>query len=394
MNTIVRHATSDLDFWSEETLKNPYPVYEALHKLGEVVWLKRHDAYALTSHEAVRAALTNTELFTSAHGCMMNEEMNAATKGIMLCSDGQQHLEMRRLFGRPLTPRALQDLVPRLEDLARERVSKLLLVERFDTVKQLANLLPMAVIAELVGLDEEGRDKMLYWANGIFEAFGPSGYERTATGVAIANEVVTYVLQRVKRENLVKGGWGEALFVAADEGRITDQTARMMLIDYLTPSLDTTIHAISAAVHLFSHHPDQWALLRHKPDLMDAAIDEILRMESPIRAFSRLVCSDVDFRGTRLIGGRRALVLYACANRDPSRYPDPGRFDIARAPSQQLAFGAGPHICAGLYLARLEMKAVLGAMLESVSEIRTFEADWAVHNTLRGLERLETSFRP
>jgi cytochrome P450 len=392
MDAIVGTPTSDLDFWSEQTLRDPYPVYEELHQLGEVVWLERHQAYALTSHEAVRTALTSTDLFTSAHGCMMNEEMNTATKGIMLCSDGEQHLSMRRLFGKPLTPRALKGLTPRFEELARDRVRKLVLVERFDAVAHLASLLPVAVIAELVGLDDEGGGKMLYWANGIFEAFGPAGYERTAAGVAIANEVVGYVLEKVKRENLVAGGWGEALFVAADEGRITEQTARLMLIDYLTPSLDTTIHAISAAVHLFSRNPDQWTLLRHAPGMMDAAIDEILRIESPIRAFSRLVCKDIDFHGTRLIGGRRALVLYACANRDPSKYVDPSRFDIARAPTQQLAFGAGPHICAGLYLARLEMKAILGVMLEMVSEIRTFEARWAVHNTLRGLERLETAF--
>jgi cytochrome P450 len=378
------------DFWSDEVILDPYPVYDNLRRLGPVVWMERHSAYALTSYNAVRHALTSPEIFSSSSGCMMNEPMNEATKGIMLCSDGKEHLAMRRLFAKPLTPKALTDLTPRLRTLAAERVDELLKRGSFDAVEELAHLLPMALIVELMGLDQEGREKMLGWASSIFDAFGPIESARTLAGVEVATQVVEYVLGRLDRSNLIPGGWGETLFLAADQGQISEQTARLMLIDYIGPSLDTTIHAVSSAIELFGNHPEEWAKLRSDRSLVSSAIDEVLRLETPIRAFSRLVATDHEIDGHMLKAGARALVLYACANRDEKKYADPNRFDITRKASDHLAFGAGPHVCAGLYLAKLEMASIFNALADRVETIKVGSPIRTPHNTLRGLDRLET----
>ena len=231
----------DGDFWSDAVILEPYPVYDELRRLGPVVWMAQHDCWAVTHYAALRAALLTPEVFSSAQGCMMNATMNQATQGIMLCSDDPEHLAMRRLFAKPLQPKALGELRPRFEALAQQKVAELTTRESFDAVRDLAHFLPLAVVTELVGLDQEGRAKMLDWAAGIFDAFGPDGHPRTLTGIAVAQDVIGYVLTRVDRKNLVPGGWGEALFLAADRGAISEHTARMMLVDYLTPSLDTTI---------------------------------------------------------------------------------------------------------------------------------------------------------
>jgi cytochrome P450 len=389
--TLSRAPVWEGDFWDDGVILDPYPHYDRLRDLGPAVWLERHDAWAITRYDAVRAALLAPEVFSSADGCMMNEPMNASTQGIMLCSDDPEHLAMRRLFARPLQPKALESLRARLQALVDERLDELAARQQFDAVAELAHLLPLEVVTQLVGLDDEGRANMLTWAAGIFDAFGPLPNTRTEAGLAIAQEVISYVLERVERRNLIPDGWGSALFVAVDAGTISETTARLLLVDYLTPSLDTTINAASAAIELFAAHPDQWQLLRGDLSLLPQAINEVVRLESPIRAFARSVRQATRIGDAELRRGDRALMLYACANRDPRKFVDPERFDITRRNGDHLGFGMGTHLCAGMHLAKLEISVLLGAMAKRFAAIRTGTAKRNPHNTLRGLASLETS---
>jgi cytochrome P450 len=381
----------DCDFWSDEVILDPYPIYEQMRRLGPAVWLPRHECWAITRFDALKGALLNPEVFSSAHGCMMNEPMNVGTQGIMLCMDDPDHLALRRIFARPLQPKALKDQRARLEELARAKVDWLLGQARFDAVRDLAHFLPLTVVTELVGLDEEGRANMLEWAAGIFNAFGPEGNARTIAGIEIALMVIDYALNRVQRANLLPGSWGAALFEAADAGTISEQTARLMLVDYLSPALDTTINATSAAIELFAANPDQWDLLRTSPELVGDAINEVVRIESPVRAFSRYVTRDVVLGEARMKAGDRALMLYACANRDPLHYVWPDRFDITRKCADHLGFGQGTHVCAGMHLAKLEITVLLEALLPRVERFIVHKSERRAHNTLRGLHYLETS---
>ena len=382
--------TFEDDFWSDEVVLNPYPNYTKLREAGPAVWLTQHDAWAITRYDALKRALLSPDIFSSAHGCMMNAPLNAATQGVMLCSDDPEHHVMRRLFAKPLQPKELGALKPRLKALANAKVDELAKRGEFDAVMDLAHYLPIAVVTELVGLDAEGREKMLYWAAGIFDAFGPIESARTLAGLEIAQQAIGYVLERVDRANLVPGGWGEALFIAADKGHISEQTARMMLIDYITPSLDTTINAVSSAIELFAANPEQWQLLQADPSLIPHAINEILRIESPIRGFAREITRDHQIGTATLRAGERALMLFACANRDPDKYPDPDRFDIARRPSDHLGFGMGTHLCAGMHLAKLEITALFEALLPIVARFIVRDPVRHPHNTLRGLASLPT----
>ena len=170
--------------------------------------------------------------------------------------------------------------------------------------------------------------------------------------------------------------------------------ARFLLIDYLTPAIDTTIHATSSAIELFAAHPEQWTKLRGNPTLLPHAINEVLRLESPIRAFARQTVTDHTMDGVTILAGHYVLMMYACANRDPAKYPDPDRFDIERKPSDQLGFGMGSHICPGMYLAMMEMTIVFEALLEQVDHFVVTEAERMPHNTLRGLSKLNVTAVP
>lgn len=169
------------------------------------------------------------------------------------------------------------------------------------------------------------------------------------------------------------------------------EQAGALIFDYLGPSLDTTITATGNAVKFFADHPDQWQALRERPSAIPDAINEVLRLESPVQAFARLVTEDIAWGEQSLPKGARLLLLYGSANRDERRWDDPERFDIARDARDQPGFGHGPHQCAGANLARLEMTALLSAMIDRVERIELTEARPLLNNFLRGYEKLQVT---
>jgi len=153
-------------------------------------------------------------------------------------------------------------------------------------------------------------------------------------------------------------------------------------------SLDTTIYAVSNAIRLFAEHPDQWEVLRADSSLIPHAINETLRLESPVQQFTRTVTADHALSGVDLAAGSRVMLLYGSANRDERKYPDADRFDIARKPSDHLAFGRGEHACIGMQLARLEMSALFGSLVRRVTAFHLVDAEPVLSNVLNGMKSL------
>ena len=387
-----KSPASDLDLWSGEALLDPFPHYRQLRDAGPVVWLSKANAWGAFRYQAVRGVLGKPKVFSSANGVMLNDFMNKACADarIMLCSDDPRHRALRRVFMRPLTPQAVERLRSRLTGAMNGQVDKLVRIKSFDAVKDLAQFLPLTVVAELVGLSDEGRDRMLNWASAVFDSFGPEHGSRTQRSYKMVAEVFEYI-SNVPRDELNPDGWGMALFNAADRGEISVEDARSLLLDYLTPSLDTTINALSGAILLFGRNPEQWSLLRRDPALIPDAFDEVVRVAAPIRGFGRQLADDYEIEGVRLDKGDRIYVAFASANRDERHFPDPDRFLITRRPEDHLGFGFGPHICAGKSLARLEVSLALQALAGRVKTITIDNRLPGPHNTLNVIERLDVT---
>jgi cytochrome P450 len=316
--------------------------------------------------------------------------MNQVLRGNTLCSDGADHDALRRVVIKPLRPQAVTELTAEISREADELVDRVVEQGSFDAAADLAHHLPLTIVSELVGLPEEGRERLLVWASALFNCIGPLN-ERTISAFPVVREMVDYASTEALRGRLKPGSWGEALHDAADRGEVSREAVPVMMVDYMGPSLDTTIFAITSAVWLFALHPDQWDLVRENPKLIPSAVNEVLRMEAPIQDFSRYTVKEFDMDGVTIPADSRAIVFYGAANRDEREYPDPDRFDVRRNPNNHMAFGTGPHVCLGLYLARLEMTSLISTLARRVRRFELGDTERALHNILRGFTKLEVT---
>lgn len=387
-----RTPTSDLDYFSDEFILNPYPYYKQLRDQAPAVWLSKYDVWMISRHKDVSAALQNPEVFCSGKGVTLNPAINEGMNGNMVMQDGSAHMDMRLVFMKPMMPKGIAEIRETIQHAAEQQVEKLWQQKSFDAVKDLAWFLPLTVVTDLIGLDEEGKTNMLEWGAGVFNAFGHPSTQRAKDGMVKAGELMNYVQQKVTRDMLVKDGWADRLYIAVEDGRISQEQASYLMFDYIIPSLDTTISAISNSVLLFSENPEQWDLLRENPSLIPNAINEIIRIEPPIRAFVRFLTTDFEIDGIKLMEGDKAFVSYASGSHDERKFKDPETFDITRENvSDHLALGKGNHSCAGANLARLEMRSILESLMKRVERFECGEAVRVPHNTLRGIATLPTT---
>jgi cytochrome P450 len=391
ISPVLKHCpVSDLDPYADEALIDPWPGYAQLQSLGSAAWLSKYQMFALTRYDSVLRALKDASAFSSASGVMMNDDMNRVLRGNTLCSDGAQHQRSRRLIGKPLSPAALKSLQNEIVGKAERLVDGLVAKGTFCAITELATFLPVDIVASAVGLPEDGRERMLVWAAQMFNCFGPLN-DRARSAAPVLREMMDYARTQAVRGKLRPGSWAEAILDAVDRGEIDQALCPVMMIDYVGPSLDTTIYAIGNGVWLFANNPGEWLKVRDKPSGMPAAINEILRMEAPVQGFSRLLTRDYDMDEVTLPAGSRAIVFYGAANRDERRFPDPHTFDVSRGSAEHIAFGWGHHMCVGHHLAKLEMNAIFCALAKRVTRFHIEQETRNLNNILRGFSRLVVS---
>lgn len=375
------------NLYTTDAIIHPYAHYTALRELGPVVYLPRHRAYALPRYAECKATLRNDGQFVSGNGVALNAVSNRLSRGTTLGSDGDEHSRRRKLVAHRLLPRALKAISDTVEQQAADAVDAAVRQGDVDGVA-LASALPLAVVPDLVGWPTDERDHLLDWGAATFDILGPLN-RHAIKALPRSLQMLRFARRVVRNRNVLDGSMAHELLLAADAGTIAHDDCVPLMIDYIAPSLDTTISAISNALYLLGTHPEQWRLLKEDPSLIPGAINEVVRFESPLRAFTRLACEDLDIAGTPIAAGSRVLVLYASANRDEREWANPESFDITRDAGRHVGFGNGAHACAGQGLARLETTAILRALVERVDNIEVTGAPtWAVNNIIRRHEHL------
>lgn len=382
------------DIYADEAILNPYPHYARMRNLGPLVFLPQYNIYALPRYAEVKKALLSHTRFLSSHGVAGFTWPQALTDGGSgtLTSDEPEHSRFRGVTGPQLQAPALEPLAAEMEAAADQLVQRLVAQGPFDAMADFAQYLPITIVTSLVGLPERGRERMLDWAAASFDVLGVDN-ARARQAFAQGVEMIHFVLNECRPDTVTPNGFAAQIWVAVQEGRITPREACFLHVDLLAPALDTTIFATGHLLHRLATNPDQWAKLKADPALIPNAIDEAVRIESPIRAFGRVVDEAQEIGDEILPAGSRVLMMYASGNRDDRRWEEADQYRIDRDHlSGHLGFGQGRHICAGMHLAKLEMRSLLKALLTRVDRIEVGEPSYAINNVLRGFSALPARF--
>ncbi|PCE33699.1 cytochrome P450 [Burkholderia ubonensis] len=389
----VAAPSYDADFYSDEFIRNPWPHYERMRALGPVVWMPRHENYALTRYDALEAALRDHETFISGKGIAADAKGNELTLGIRngAASDGERHALIRSLTAEPLLPRALEEVRGKIEAAASELVDEFAGQGEFDLMEKFASYMPLSIVTKLVGFPDFGRENMLRWASAAFDLVGVQN-ARGRAAIDVFAEMRQFLMNEISPEDLIPGSWSRRVFDLVEQGKLPPEDTLVAIRNYVTPSLETTISAIGQLVYRLGTNPDQWVLLKRKPELVRGAVNEAMRIGTPARSLARHTSRAVDVEGITIPENARVMMVFACANHDERVFPDPGKFDITRPPRRHLSFGRGIHMCIGMHLAELEMSVLLGAILARVREIRVGEPTVILNNTLYSFATLPTQF--
>jgi len=380
----------DVDIFTDEAIQNPWPHYAAMRDLGPVVWLPRHENYALVHHAVLAQALRDHDTFISGKGVAACAFANEILRGNSAASDGERHSLIRRATSQPLLPAALEDIRGVIEDTAEQLIEQLIERERFDTMSELASHLPLTIVRDLVGFGDQGRENMLRWASATFDLNGVQN-ERGKAAFEVFMEARRFA-QSQTPETAKPGSWTHRLLDVVRRGDLPAELLPHAMRDYIVPSLDTTISATGELIYQLGRNPDQWALLRTKPDLARNAANEAVRMASPVRSFGRHTSREVEVAGVTIPEGARIMMMFAAANRDERAFERPDDFDITRDQRLHLGFGRGIHTCAGMHLAQLEMISLLKAMIPRVETIEVGEPTVGINNIIYGFASLPTRF--
>ncbi|MEU8674535.1 cytochrome P450 [Streptomyces sp. NPDC048560] len=372
---------------------NPYPYYAKLRAEGPVHTIRTDGfdrIWLIVGYEEARAALAD-QRFSKNWRTGGNWSATAGSiNANMLEMDAPHHTRLRKLVAREFTARRVEALRPRVEQVTGQLLDAMLPAGRADLVDALAFPLPMTVICELIGVPDLGRDAFRLMSGSIV---APSSAEQEGEAVRAMGAYLVDLIEDKRRtpgQDLMS-----ALIEARDDGgdRLSPDELVGMAFLLLVAGHETTVNLISNGVRALLDHPDQLALLRADPGLIDGAVEEMLRYDGPVEtATFRFTREPVRIGPTLIPAGEAVLVALASADRDPGRYPEPDTFDIRREARGHLAFGHGIHFCLGAPLARMEGRIAIRRLLERCPELardpRGGEPDWLPGLLMRGVRRL------
>ncbi|GAA4546162.1 cytochrome P450 [Amycolatopsis samaneae] len=304
------------------------------------------------------------------------------------------HTRLRRLVSKAFTPRTVERLTPRIEELAATMVGRIAEAGEADLMAELAAPLPVEVISELLGVPLDDRERFAAWSHAMARALDPDfllAPEVREPAVRARQEFVAYfrelaaVRRRDPGEDLLS-----TLVTAADDGdRLSEGELLVTLTLLLTAGHETTTNLIGNGVLALLRHPDGVGALGPGGELAEGAVEEVLRYDSPVQLTMRTALRDTVVGDVAVAEGGQAIVLIGAANRDPAVSADPDVFDPSREPGRHLAFGQGIHFCLGAPLARLEGRVVFRELARRVPQLRLAgEPRWNPTTTLRGLAAL------
>ncbi len=375
------------DLTSSAFIEDPYRTYEELRRKDPVHRMRLVEAWALTRYEDVQDVLIDHKRFTNAE--RNYDYMQYRT---FLDLDPPDHTRLRGLVSKAFTPRAVRELGPRIQGLVDELLDAVAGKDRIELISDFAFPLPVIVIAEMLGVPAGDRARFREWSYDIALSVNPLLNSEQIERVQQATEELFDYFEGIieQRRQAPQNDLISALLAAEEEGdRLTHEELLSTLVLLLVAGNETTRNLIGNGMLALLKSPAQLQRLRDHPQLLDSAINELLRYDSPVQIDARNAIDDVEIGGKRIAAGQRILAIVGAANRDPKVFANPDELDIGRDEVSHLSFGRGIHYCLGSPLAILEGRIAFTSLLERFSSIRLVsDPVFKEQIVLRGVEAL------
>jgi unspecific monooxygenase len=409
--TIDPRATAPLalgfDPADRSFIADPYPVYERLRADYPLLWNPATNQWIVSRFSDVNALLRDrrlgrTYLHVATHAEMGHEAPPEwqdpfwrLVQDGMLDREPPDHTRLRRLVSKAFTPATIEGLRPRIEAIVGRLVDDALDAGEFDLIGDVAEPLPVTVIAELLGVPEADRHLLRPWSADICLMYELNPPEESQHKSVAASRAFSGYLRDLARDRRVRPGDDliSGLAQVADAGdTLTENELIGTCALLLNAGHEASVNGTGNAWWTLFRHPDALSALRADPSLIPTAIEELLRFDTPLPMFERWVLEDVELYGVRIGRGAELALQFASANRDPEAMDRPDELKLDRRPNPYLSFGAGIHYCLGAPLAKLEIGILFDALLRRMPELELVSApEWKPTFVLRGLRSLPVS---
>ncbi len=397
----------------------PWDDWKLLRREAPVYWYDRPGVtpfWAITKYDDIQQISRDPETFISSQRLVIRSAGSgdggandpSLTVPNLINMDPPQHGKYRNATSRRFSPRGMQLLEQRIDQIAEDViddaaahvVDQLTDRREADFVRDVAARMPLAAICELLAVDRESWEDLFRWTNEFLGSEDPEyqqGRTRRETWQSGMRGLQGYFSAHIERKRRRPDNSVMTTLVQAeiDGEPMPEHEILSYAILLILAGNETTRNATSGGMQALIEHPDQFALLRNQPDLLDSAVEEMLRWTSPVVHFARTVTRDTEIRGVPIKAGETLAMWYPSANRDEDVFQNPDAFDITRSPNHHLAFGGfGEHFCLGANLARLEMRSIFRHLIQRLDDFQVHgEIERLSSGLIGGIKRLPVSYR-
>ncbi len=397
---------NDLDLFERHT---PHEMFALLRREAPVYWHPENDGqgyWAITKYQDVKWISKNPQLFSSAEMGILRRDPTPESlpliQNILINMDPPRHRHYRALVNQAFRPRLIAQMEPRIRELVDGIIDGVIEKGECDFVEEVAAILPMEVICEMMGVPKADRRRVYEIGNSMV---GHDDPELRKDGTISDNmeaadafaEMFTYADHLLKKaKDHPSDDLATALVNAEVEGhKLTDSEFHFFFLLLLVAGNETTRTVTTNGMIALIENPDQLALLQEDPSLVNSAVEEILRYAPAVHSFRRQAMADTEIRGQRIRANDKLMLWYPSVNRDEEFFEDPDRFDVRRSPNDHLAFGIGEHYCLGASLARLELREIFRGIVTRFRDMEMVAPPRRLRsNFINGVKEMRVRFRP
>jgi hypothetical protein len=398
--------------FTAEFARDPYIIYSRMREDFPVYYHKDWDMYLFSTHEDISTLVNDPRLLRTLEHEMTASELASKrerenwqaspnfsryVRVNILDSEGELHDRLRRLVFRVFTVKRISLLRDFVQHLVDERIEEVIVLGKMDFIEDFIAPIPGVVIGKLLGVPEQDRHLLRVWSERIVRFYEPEKTEEdTRKAEEASGEFADYLINLAERrrknpeDDLIS-----ELVVAESEGQLNKDEMISTCMIILMAGHGSTIDVSGNGMLALLQHPQQMEKLQTQPSLIQTAVQEMFRYDSPLPFFHRFMSEDMEYKGHKFKKGTKIGVLYGSANRDPAQFKNPDSFDIERQPNRHLAFGIGSHFCLGNHLARLNMDIIFTSLLQHFSglSLECERPEFRIGLASRGLKSLPVSWQ-